>query len=102
MADYYYNGNILDTVINVINKLEGSYALGIICKDNPGEFVAVRKDSPLIIGLSDDGNFAASDIPAVLPYTRSIYILEDDEIVILSRTASLYTIRKRKLSRKKF
>jgi glucosamine--fructose-6-phosphate aminotransferase (isomerizing) len=95
LADYYYNGNILDTVINVINKLEGSYALGIICKDNPGEFVAVRKDSPLIIGLSDDGNFAASDIPAVLPYTRSIYILEDDEIVILSRdSVTVYNTEK--------
>lgn len=85
LSDYYYNGDILDTVIKVINKLEGSYALGIICKDNPDEFIAVRKDSPLIIGISDDGNFAASDIPAVLPYTRSIYLLEDKEMVIVRR-----------------
>ena len=103
LADYYYNGNILDTVINVINKLEGSYALGIICKDNPGEFVAVRKDSPLIIGLSDDGNFAASDIPAVLPYTRSIYILEDDEIVILSRdSVTVYNTEKEIVTKEVF
>ncbi|OQB14178.1 MAG: Glutamine--fructose-6-phosphate aminotransferase (isomerizing) [Firmicutes bacterium ADurb.Bin193] len=85
LADYYYSGDILDTVIKVINKLEGSYALGIICKDNPDEFIAVRKDSPLIIGLSEDGNFAASDIPAVLPYTRRIYLLEDKEIVRVRR-----------------
>jgi len=83
--DYYYNGDILDTIIKVLERLEGSYALGIICKDKPDEIFAVRKDSPLIVGLSDDGNFIASDIPAVLPYTRNLYLLEDKEIVRLRR-----------------
>ena len=72
MADYYYNGNILDTVINVINKLEGPSALGIICKDNPGEFVAVRKDSP-IIGLSDDGNLPPRHSGCTALYTEHIH-----------------------------
>ena len=83
--DYYYNGDILETIIKVLEKIEGSYALGIICKDKPDEIFAVRKDSPLIVGLSDEGNFIASDIPAVLPYTRNLYLLEDKEILRLRR-----------------
>jgi len=70
--DYYYNDDILETIIKVLEKIEGSYALGIICKNKPDEIFAVRKDSPLIVGLSDEGNFIASDIPAVLPYTRNL------------------------------
>ena len=81
LFDYYYTGDMIETLIKVINRLEGSYALGIINKNNPDELMAVRKESPLIIGLSDDGNFIASDIPAILPYTKNIYLLEDKEIV---------------------
>ncbi len=103
LAEYYYKGDILDTIIKVIGKLEGSYALGIICKDNPEEFFAVRKDSPLIIGLSEDGNFAASDIPAVLPYTRKIYLLEDNEIVRISRVGVIvYNTDKEVVSKEVF
>jgi len=83
LVDYYYNGDMVDTVIKVIGKLEGSYALGIISKDHPDELVAVRKDSPLIVGLGEDGNFIASDIPAILEHTRNVYLLEDKEIVLL-------------------
>ena len=85
LFDYYYNGDMLDTAIKMLTKLDGSYALGIISKDNPDRMIAVRKDSPLIVGLSDEGNFIASDIPAVLPYTRQIYLLEDNEIVELKK-----------------
>ena len=103
LADYYYNGDLLETVIKVMNRLDGSYALGIICKDNPDEFFAVRKDSPLIIGLSDDGNFAASDIPAVLPYTRNIYLLEDKEIVKVKRDGvTVYNTDKEIISKEIF
>ncbi len=103
LAEYYYDGSILDTIVKVIDKLEGSYALGIICEDNPDEFFAVRKDSPLIIGLSEDGNFAASDIPAVLPYTRKIYLLEDDEIVRVTRDGvTVYNTDKETVSKEVF
>jgi glucosamine--fructose-6-phosphate aminotransferase (isomerizing) len=85
LADYYYNGNLIDTIIKVINKVEGSYALGIVCKDHPEEMVAVRKDSPLIVGLGKDENFIASDIPAILEHTRDIYLLEDKEVVLLRK-----------------
>ena len=83
--EYYYNGDVLDTIIQLLNALEGSYALGIIFSERPDEIVAVRKDSPLIVGLSDEGNFIASDIPAILKHTRDIYHLEEKEIVFLRK-----------------
>lgn len=85
LFEYYYNGDILDTMIKVIGKVNGSYALGVLCKDNPDSIIAVRKDSPLIVGLGKDENFIASDIPAVLAHTKKVYFLEDNEIVELKK-----------------
>jgi len=85
LFEYYYNGNLLDTVIKVIGKVSGSYALGVLCTDYPDSFIAVRKDSPLIVGLGEGENFIASDIPAVLKYTKNVYFLEDNEIVELKK-----------------
>ena len=85
LLDYYFDGDLLKTLSKVMSRIEGSYALGIINKDNPDEIIAVKKDSPLIVGLSEEGNYIASDIPAVLKHTRKIYILEDGEIVKLTR-----------------
>ena len=67
--------------MNTLNDLEGSYALGVICTTCPEEFVAARKDSPLIVGIGENENYIASDIPAILQHTRDIYILEDREVV---------------------
>lgn len=85
LLDYYYKGNVLETITKVMTKLEGSYALGILFKDHPDEFYAVRKDSPLIVGVSEEGKFIASDVPAILKYTREVYFIENEEIVTLSR-----------------
>ncbi len=87
LVEYYYDGDIIDTVVKVIQKVEGSYALGILCADNPDTFVAVRKESPLIVGLGEGENFIASDIPAILSHTRNVYFLENNEIVLLSADA---------------
>ncbi len=84
MVEYYYNGNIIETVAKVTERLEGSYALGILCADMPDTFVAVRKESPLIVGIGEGENFIASDIPAILSHTRDVYFLENNEIVMLS------------------
>lgn len=84
LIDFHYKGDIVEAVINSINEVEGSYALGVICKDCDDKFVAARKDSPLVVGLGENENFIASDIPAILEYTRDVYILEDKEIVVLS------------------
>lgn len=85
LLEYYYKGDILDAVIRVISKVEGSYALGILCEDDPEQLFAVRKDSPLIVGLGKNENFIASDVPAILNKTRDIYRLRDNEIVVLKR-----------------
>ncbi len=85
LVEYYYNGDLMDTVIKVLNKVDGSYALGILCSDNPDYFIAVRKESPLIVGLGQGENFIASDVPAILKYTRDVYFLENNEIVVLNK-----------------
>lgn len=83
MLDYYYKGNPLETITKVMHRVEGSYALGIIFADHPDEIFAVRKDSPLIVGQSKDGCFIASDVPAILKYTRDVYFVENEEVVRL-------------------
>jgi len=85
LADMYYNGDLVDTLIKVMKDLRGSYAIGMIAKGHSDEFVAVRKDSPLIVGVGKDECFIASDIPAILEYTRKVYLLNDNEIVLLRK-----------------
>ena len=85
LLDYYNTGDPLETIIKVLQRIEGSYALGIMFKDHPDEIYAVRKDSPLIVGHTKDGNILASDVPAVLKYTRSVYFIQNDEIVRLTK-----------------
>ena len=85
LIDFYYEGNLFDAVVKATSKLEGSFAIGVINKNEPDKLIAVRKDSPLIVGLGEDEFFIASDIPAVLNYTRNVYLLEDKEFVILTK-----------------
>ncbi len=85
LLDYYYNGNPLQTITKVMHRMEGSYALGILFKDHPDELYAVRKDSPLIVGHAEDGCIIASDVPAVLKYTRDVYFIENEEIVRMTK-----------------
>ena len=85
LLDYLYTGDIIDTVRQALLRLHGSYALGVISTKEPNKLVGVRKDSPLIIGLGEDENFIASDVPAILRYTRNVYYLEDNELAILER-----------------
>ncbi len=77
--------DLLSAVRLTLADIEGSYALGVLCADCPDQFVAARKDSPLIIGLGEDCNFIASDIPAIMARTRRILIMEDREIACLSK-----------------
>ncbi|MDD4842971.1 MAG: glutamine--fructose-6-phosphate transaminase (isomerizing) [Anaerotignum sp.] len=85
LFDFYYDGDPVGTLRKVIGKIRGAYALGIMCSDHPDSLLAVRKDSPLLVGLSKDGNYIASDIPALLEYTRDYYLLDDNEIVFLTK-----------------
>ena len=83
LLDYYYKGNPLEAIAKVLHRVEGSYALGILFADHPDEIYAARKDSPLIVGQSDSGCFIASDVPAILKYTRTVYYMDNQEIASL-------------------
>ena len=85
LFSYFYNGDLLETIKKVKNRLKGSYALGIIHEAEPEKIVCTRKESPLIIGIGKNSNFIASDVPAILKYTRDVIFLENDEIAILER-----------------
>lgn len=84
LIDFYYNGDIVDAVMKTVTKMEGSYAIAVVTSNEPDKLVAVRKDSPLIVGLGKDEFYVASDIPAVLNHTREVYLLEDKEFVVIS------------------
>lgn len=84
LLDYYYKGDPLEAVTKVMHRVEGSYALGIIFLEHPDVIYSVRKDSPLIVGRGKTGNLIASDVPAVLKYTRDVYFIENEEIARLS------------------
>ena len=85
MFDYYFKGDPLEAITKVMHRVEGSYALGIIFKDIPDKLFAVRKDSPLIVGKGKNGNLIASDVPAVLKYTRDVCFIENEEIAVLTK-----------------
>lgn len=87
LLDYYYKGNPLEAITKVLHRVEGSYALGIMFADFPGEIYAARKDSPLIVGKNEEGCFIASDVPAILKYTRTVFYLDNQEVVKLSKDA---------------
>ncbi len=83
LLDYYYKGNPLEAITKVLHRVEGSYALGILFADCPDQIFAARKDSPLIVGQNEEGCFIASDVPAVLKYTRKVYYVDNQEVVRL-------------------
>ncbi|MBE7052773.1 MAG: glutamine--fructose-6-phosphate transaminase (isomerizing) [Ruminococcaceae bacterium] len=101
LISHLYSGSLLDAVISATKQLKGSYSIGVISQDEPDKIIAVRKDSPLIVGLKDDGNFIASDIPAILSETKDIYILNDNEFALLKKDkVTLYDERKNEIERK--
>lgn len=85
LLDYKYNGNPLETIDDVMAELKGSFALGIMFKDFPDRIYAVRRESPLIVGVAENECFIASDVPAILKYTRDYYLLDHDEIATLTK-----------------
>ncbi len=85
LLDYKYDGNPLETIDRVMAELKGSFALGIMFRDFPDKIFAVRRESPLIVGVAEGESFIASDVPAILQYTKNYYLLDHDEIATLSR-----------------
>lgn len=86
LIQFYYKGDILKAVSEAARRMEGSYALGIVCEDYPDLLLATRKESPLILGIGKDGNFLASDVAAILTHTRDVCYLADDEIAMITPT----------------
>ena len=86
LLEYHYNecGNMMEAVGRCLRRIEGSYALGIICSDYPDALIAARKDSPLIIGFGENGNFIASDATAIIRHTRDVVYMDDGEIAVLT------------------
>ncbi len=102
LLDYYYKKeqDPFKTIQQVLAEIEGSYALGIIFADHPGKIYSVRKDSPLIVGIGEGENFIASDVPAILKYTRDYYLLEYDEIAEITEDAvKIYDIHGTELTK---
>ena len=84
LISYFYHGDPVQAIIRATKELEGSYALGVIFRDFADTIFAVRCESPLIVGIGEDESFIASDVPAILQYTKNYYLLEPDEIAVLS------------------
>ncbi len=86
LLEYHYNEcrNMLEAVGRVLRRIEGSYAFGIICSDYPNALIAARKDSPLILGRGENGNFIASDVTAIIKHTRDVIYMEDGEIAVVT------------------
>jgi glutamine---fructose-6-phosphate transaminase (isomerizing) len=83
LIEELYNGNFFETMVEVGKRIRGAYALVVMTKDDPNTIIAMRKASPLIVGLGDGENFIASDIPAILEYTRKVYVLADGEMAVV-------------------
>ena len=96
LIDYYYNkykGGPVEAMARSMMRIRGSYALAIMFKDYPGEIFATRRDSPMIIGVEGDASYLASDVPAILKYTRSVYYIDNMEIARLGKgTVSFCTV----------
>ena len=85
LVEMFFQGDLVDAVYKTLERVRGAYALGIIHKDNPDMLVTARKDSPLVVGIGENESFIASDVPALLKYTKNVYFLEDGEVAILKR-----------------
>lgn len=85
LLDLYYEGDLFKALYKVLDVIEGAYALGILHKDHPTELICARKDSPLVIGLGENENFIASDVPALLKYTKKVNFLENGEVAVITK-----------------
>ena len=86
LLEYYYliSGDLLGSVYKVLDRIEGAYALGILCADMPDTFIAARKDAPLLLGYGEGCNFIASDVTAIIKHTRDISYMDDGEVAVVT------------------
>lgn len=90
----------MDAMVRAMLRIRGSYALELMFQDYPGEIFAARKDSPMIIGVADGETYVASDVPAILKYTRNVYYIGNQEIAHLTKgTATFYNIEQEEIQK---
>lgn len=103
LVGLYYDGNLLDAVNKAVDMMRGAYGIGVICSKEPDKLIAVRKDSPLVVGLGEGCNFIASDIPALLKHVRKIYLIENNETVVLTKNdVKIYNADRKEVKRDVF
>ena len=101
LIDDAYKGNLENAVIAAVKKIQGSYAIVVVCEDEPEKIIGVRKESPLVIGVGDSENFLASDITAFLKYTKRVMFLNDGELCTITKNAiTVYDINKKPIKKK--
>lgn len=88
LIEKHLNGDLVQAVRDALTEVDGAYAIGVLWQGSPDMLVAARKQSPLVLGLADNECFLASDIPALLPYTREVIFLDDGEMATLSRNGA--------------
>lgn len=100
LLDYYYEGDPLDAIIKVMHEIRGSFALGVVFADFKDTVYAVRRESPLIVGVGENESFIASDVPAILKYTKDYYLLEHDEISVLDKNGvKFFNLHKKEIKK---
>ena len=97
-----YDGNMLSTLKKVLKRVKGTYALGIVHKNHPDQLICARKDSPLVIGVGENQNFIASDVPALLKYTKNVYFLENGDYADIQKNkVTIYDENDKEVKREK-
>jgi len=84
LVEKYYSGDLRAAVVEAVHRLRGAFAFGIICADSPGQLVAVRRRSPLVVGIGEGENYIASDMPAIRQETGRVYVIDDDEVALIT------------------
>ena len=105
LLEFYYNEchDFLEAVGRVLRRIEGAYALGMLCADCPDRIIAARKDAPLLLGYGEDCNFLASDVTAIIKHTRDVAYMEDGEVAVLTRDGiEVYDALEQKVEKKHF
>jgi glucosamine--fructose-6-phosphate aminotransferase (isomerizing) len=98
LVEKHYKGDLKDAVINALNEVRGSFAVGVVSLDEPHRIVAAHRDSPLIVACGEKGQFIASDLPAILEHCRRVMYLKDEEVAVLEKDAfSVYDLKKRRI-----
>ena len=104
LLEYYFNdcSDIMDAVYQVLERIEGAYALGILCADDPGRIVAARKDAPLLLGYGNGCSFIASDVTAIIAHTKTVSYMEDGEVAVITADGiQVYDALRRPIEKKR-